>query len=39
MKNYLTDGEIARLESIGKATVTRHIRDGEFGEVRNCPGW
>ena len=34
MKNYLNAGEIARLEGIGKATVTRYIRDGVFGEVR-----
>jgi hypothetical protein len=34
MKSYLNAGEIARLENIGKATVTRYIRDGVFGEVR-----
>jgi hypothetical protein len=34
MKTYLNAGEIARLEGIGKATVTRYIKDGIFGEVR-----
>ncbi len=28
MKHYLNAGEIARLEGIGKATVTRYIKDG-----------
>ena len=34
MKDYLNAGEIARLEGIGKATVTRYIKDGVFGDVR-----
>lgn len=34
MKKYLNAGEIARLEGIGKATVTRYIRAGLFGNVR-----
>ena len=34
MKNYLNAGEIARLEQISKATVTRYIRAGLFGNVR-----
>lgn len=34
MKNYLNAGEIARLEEISKATVTRYIRQGVFEDVR-----
>jgi len=34
MKHYLNAGEIARLEGIGKATVTRYIKDGVFDDVR-----
>jgi hypothetical protein len=34
MKKYLNAGEIARLEGISKATVTRYIRGGLFGDVR-----
>ena len=34
VKNYLNAGEIARLEGIGKATVTRYIKGGMFGNVR-----
>ena len=34
MKDYLNAGEIARLEGIGKATVTRYIKEGVFENVR-----
>ena len=34
MKKYLNAGEIARLEGISRATVTRYIRAGLFGDVR-----
>ena len=34
MKMYLNAREIARLEGIGTATVTRYIRAGLFGDVR-----
>ena len=34
MKQYLNAGEIAQLEGISRATVTRYIRAGLFGDVR-----
>jgi len=34
LKDYLNAGKIARLEGIGKATVTRYIKEGLFGNVR-----
>ena len=38
MKDYLNAGEIARLEGIGKATVTRFIKAGVFENVRKVAG-